>query len=233
MDNPFPDMDPYMEQQWGDAHHSVITYARDQLRTVLPPDLRPRVEERVFVEDQTDDTGRRRLPVPDLRVVEHVRAGPLPRVAGGGVATAEPLTVELEYEPITEGFIQIVDARSGNRVVTVIEVLSPMNKRPGGEQELFLRKVNECREAKVNLVEIHLLRGGTRGMLCPEDFVPPSHRTPYRVCVWRAARPSRCELYAVPLRERLPAIRVPLRETDADAPLDLQPLIDQAYRNGS
>ena len=35
-----------------------------------------------------------------------------------------------------------------------------------------------------------------------------------------------------PLRERLNAIRIPLRETDADVALDLQALVDQAYRRG-
>ena len=36
----------------------------------------------------------------------------------------------------------------------------------------------------------------------------------------------------MPLRERLPSIRIPLREKDLDVRLDLQVLIDQAYRNG-
>ena len=40
------------------------------------------------------------------------------------------------------------------------------------------------------------------------------------------------EIYRVPLREPLPAIRVPLRETDADVGLDLQALITQVYRHG-
>lgn len=35
-----------------------------------------------------------------------------------------------------------------------------------------------------------------------------------------------------PLRERLPAIRIPLRPTDPDVPLDLQALIDRCYENG-
>jgi len=34
------------------------------------------------------------------------------------------------------------------------------------------------------------------------------------------------------LRERLPVIRIPLRATDDDIPLHLQPLIDQCYHNG-
>ena len=37
----------------------------------------------------------------------------------------------------------------------------------------------------------------------------------------------------MPLRAPLPKIRIPLRETDADAILDLQSLIDRVYRNGA
>ena len=40
------------------------------------------------------------------------------------------------------------------------------------------------------------------------------------------------EVYRVPLRERLPIIPIPLRETDPDAVLDLQAILDQCYENG-
>jgi hypothetical protein len=36
----------------------------------------------------------------------------------------------------------------------------------------------------------------------------------------------------LPLRQRLPAIRVPLRRTDPDAALDLQSLVDDCYERG-
>jgi hypothetical protein len=36
----------------------------------------------------------------------------------------------------------------------------------------------------------------------------------------------------MPLRERLPAIRIPLRPTDADVALDIQRLVEQAYADG-
>lgn len=36
----------------------------------------------------------------------------------------------------------------------------------------------------------------------------------------------------MPLRQRLPAIRVPLRRGEPDVALDLQTLIDQAYERG-
>lgn len=35
MASPFPGMDPYLEQHWGDVHPSFITYARDQLQPHL------------------------------------------------------------------------------------------------------------------------------------------------------------------------------------------------------
>jgi hypothetical protein len=36
----------------------------------------------------------------------------------------------------------------------------------------------------------------------------------------------------MPLWERLPLVKVSLRTDDADAPLDLQALVEQCYRNG-
>ena len=40
------------------------------------------------------------------------------------------------------------------------------------------------------------------------------------------------ELYAISLRERLPAFGIPLRQNEQPAPLDLQALIDRCYENG-
>ena len=37
----------------------------------------------------------------------------------------------------------------------------------------------------------------------------------------------------MPLRERLPAVRIPLRQSDDDVPLELQPLIERAYDYGA
>jgi hypothetical protein len=54
MASPFPGMDPYLEQHWGDVHQSLIIYAGDHLQKLLPKDLRARVEERVFVESAQD-----------------------------------------------------------------------------------------------------------------------------------------------------------------------------------
>src|SRR5262249_35220322 len=155
---------------------------------------------------------------------------------------AEPLVIFLPDEPVTESSIAIIDVGSGRRVVTVIEMLSLSHKLPGEGQEgpdgpaptqsrqLYRSKQRERKDGQVNLVEIDLLRAGDRVLSVGPSRIPASHRTPYQVCVYRATAALPCyEVYRVPLRERLPVIRVPLRPTDADVPLDLQALIDQCY----
>ncbi len=75
MRSPFPGMDPYLEQFWGDVHHRLITYLSDAIQKQLPGDLRARVDERVYVEPE-DGNGRR--IVPDVRIVELGRRGDAP-----------------------------------------------------------------------------------------------------------------------------------------------------------
>ncbi len=233
--SPFPGMDPYLESHWGDVHHRFVTYSCDQIQSQLPADLRARVEERVSIESPSAKSWK---VIPDVRVVERRRTR-RPDDGGGSVAVAEPeiaelaqpLFLELHDEPITEGFIEIVEAGSRQNVITVIEVLSETNKRPGKDRKKYLRKRKELRRGGVNLVEIDLLRTGRR--LPPVDRyeLPTSHQTPYCVLIMRAIRRP-LEYYRVPLRERLPKIPIPLRKTDRDVVLDLQMLFEQSYANG-
>jgi hypothetical protein len=136
-------------------------------------------------------------------------------------------------EPVTQGFIEILEASSGNRVVTVIEVLSLANKLPGEGQDLYVRKQRELRQAQVSLVEIDLLRAGRRLLPVPLRRLPLEYRTAYQVWVRRGWQPLTVEIYRASFRESLPTIKIPLRPSDADVLLDLQALIDQCYRNGS
>jgi hypothetical protein len=221
-------MDPYLEAHWGDVHGSLIVYARDQLRDALPPDLRARIEERVYVD--TPEATERPL-IPDLRVLErrHTKTKRPPRANGPTVS--EPLVLLLD-DPVTERYIEIRDIRSGGRVVTVIEALSPSNKVPGPGQQKYLQKQHELLEGEVSLVEIDLVRSGKRLLPVSVERLPVEYRTPYQVCVRRGWRLAEVEIYRVPLTERLPTIKIPLRQTDKDVPLDLQALIELCYLNG-
>lgn len=53
--SPFPGMDPFLEQYWGDVHQRLITYGCDQIQAQLPQGLYARVQERVFLEDAAVD----------------------------------------------------------------------------------------------------------------------------------------------------------------------------------
>ncbi len=230
MPSPFPGMDPYLEETWGDVHTRMVLYSCDQLQGLLPRDLRARVNERVFVDAPKLDE---RNIYPDVRVVERGRGRTGVATPPAGVALAEPLILRLPEEPITETFIEIIDIGSGRRVVTSIEVLSPANKRPGEGRKLYMRKQRELIDGEVSQVEIDLLRVGEWTVSVGMYQVPDSHRdTPYRVVVRRGWKPFEAQLYAVTLRERLPNIAVPLRETDADVPLDLQAVLDRSYDYG-
>ena len=196
MKSPFPGMDPYLERHWGDLHQCMLTDLCDRLQSVLPGDLRARMQERVYI------------------------------------TPAEPLLIHLAIETVTEGYIEVIDVKSGHHVVTSIEILSPTNKRRGEGQQLYLKKREDRKRARVNTVEIDLLRGGDRILMLSSEQIPPSQSTPYQVCVWRAALLDLITVYKIPLRKRLPVISVPLRLADSNVPLDLQAILEQCYRNG-
>lgn len=229
MPSPFPGMDPYLESHWRDVHHRLITYASDAIQEALPADLRARVEERVVMEGQG---GIGNPLFPDLRVIEGRPQGPGGLTVVTRSAETGALLVDAEREPLTEGFIEIIDAGSGNRVVTIIEVLSPTNKLSGEGRREYQRKQREIVQSDTNLVEIDLLRCGRHVVAVPWDNIPMRHHTPYVVCVRRAAARTKAEVYPIPLSAQLPNVKVPLRPGDADVPLELQALIELCYRKG-
>jgi hypothetical protein len=227
MQSPFPGMDPYLEQHWGDVHLNLISYAEGLLNEQLPRDLRARAQERIVVDLPSEE----RAYYPDVRVVERERAGPGgTAIAETDVALAEPLEVPF-LEPETQGYLEIVETRPERRLITVLEILSPSNKYAGKGRDQYRQKQLDSAEGCVSLVEIDLLRAGAHVLQVPLAQYPPAYRTPYKVCVHRGWK-AKAEIYRIPLRQRLPAIRVPLRETDADVALDLQALIQHVYRHG-
>jgi hypothetical protein len=140
--------------------------------------------------------------------------------------------IELADEPETQRFVEIREVSSDSRLVTVVEVMCPSNKRPGEGQEQYLRKQQELRQAGVSLVEIDLLRGGDWVVAVPLVALEPNVRTLYRVVVRRGWLRFQAEYYPIALADRLPMINVPLRRADTDVLLDLQALLEQCYENG-
>src|SRR5690349_17589276 len=134
MASPFAGMDPFIEaQQWEDFHASLIPTVKE----ALVPSVRPRyvvqVEERVYLQHPIE--GSAGYIEPDVLVAERPSGGhPNVRATGGGAVIAR--TVELLTLPMPdrrrELFLTLRD-RQSREVVTVIEVLSPTNKRAGSD----------------------------------------------------------------------------------------------------
>ena len=230
MKSPFPGMDPYLERYWSDFHVSLLVAIKEALQPILPRGLRARAEEQVMLEsDGGEPLARHR---PDVAVVERERRRPEVAASSATVAVPEPYTIRFFGDPQLDRFLQIIDIADGNRVVTVIEVLSPWNKAPGRLNEEYRRKLKGYAEAGVNVVEIDLLRGPRGRLAVDAGDLPLERRTAYYVAVRPATWPEQWDVYSIALREPIPPVRVPLRPGDPPAVLQLQPLIERVYAAG-
>ena len=227
-ENPFPGMNPFFQNRWLDAHTSLIGYVRDALNGELPEELTAQAEEGIRV------AGASGILRAEVAVVESWKEGfpPVwqPHSPGAQVAleVTEPYLIEHDRP------MRWVEIRSlSGDLVTTIEIISPWNKRDGCAA--YVAKRGLCVDGGVNVVEIDLTRGGDPLTLIPgpwrQEWIDQGHRMDYEVAVWRACA-NRIEAYPVSLRERLPTLRIPLRITDPDVPLALQPVVDRCHVNG-
>ena len=220
----FPGMDPFIEgADWEDFHSRFITAIGDALVPNVRPDYAVRTERRVYVEHPYDDPT---LIRPDVAILRHPDFGSGTRpTAETSVATIEPVERTLPGPVTVEEKYLIIRRLESTEVVTVIEVLSPANKRTGSEgREAYLAKRDEILQSRTNLVEVDLLRGGQR--------LPTVEPLPAGDCfafVCRARRRLRADVYAWPLAHRLPAIPIPLAAGDREVSLDLQAVFDGVY----
>jgi len=207
-----------------------MVYAANQMNRWLPADLTCRVEEATSIRLDFDN---HRTVYPDARIVE-TRIDELPNPVGGvaaGTTTTLPLILRLDESP-TQRFLEIGETRDGGRVVTVIEVISPINKIGEANRKAYRDKQCQYLQAGLNLVEIDLIRGGRSLVAAPVDAIPERHRDSLLACVRRLMLTDQVELYPISLRKSLPTLAIPLRATDADVPLDLQTILHACYEDG-
>ena len=166
MPSPFPGMDPFLEHPhfFAGLHGAMHTYIREALQARLPEPYFAEINERVWIETSA------RYVEPDTTVIQGVD---VVRSETGGVAVAartQPLVFEVTDDERTEMEVEIRTRRDdeGERLVTVIEVLSLANKTPGEKgRDLYLEKQREVLGSPVHLVEIDLLRGANTRLPCP------------------------------------------------------------------
>ncbi len=226
MPSPFPGMDPFIEDQvWDDFHLDLISATRSSLIPQVRPRYVVRVDRYVYVDDASDEELQRIRP--DAFVLEADRED-FATQGAGGTATAvavAPVVLTLPMPEARRIAYLTVRERGTGELVTVIEILSPVNKRPSSEgRREYLRKRAAVIKSSAHLVELDLLRQGER--LPTIESLPPAD---YYAFVSREQRRPRVEVYPWFLRHPLPTFPVPLRDNDPDAKLDLQALFTVVY----
>jgi hypothetical protein len=226
MPSPFPGMDPYIEHPdiWQDFHHSLASEIRGQLNAQLVPRYYAAIE--VFVSYDDVEIGITRKGWPDVGVVlrETQTTYPiLPAVIG-------PMPVEsrVALDPLK---LYTVEIRTANdrQLITSIEILSPVNKHRGHKAfESYHRKRLAILSSDTHLIEIDFLRHGERPPLL--DPVPPA---PYYITLSRVEKRPTVQVWPIQLKDKLPAVPVPLLKPDPDVMLDLNITVATIYERGA
>ncbi len=242
MPSPFPGMDPFLEAPdiWPDFHQRLAGQISSALNLSMPAPYYARLEMRPEV-GIVEEPGYVRRIVPDVAVVRH------PVGAPSAAAVLESPRTEIskfyEFNFLDEvgehHSVEVRDSARGHKLITLIEIVSPSNKRRGPDRESYIQKQQEILASDASLIEIDLLRSGGRLFAEPvmDDLV--SRLTPapsYFVLVnraWQRRGASRgYQVFSVTMQEPLPCFPVPLREAEREIPLDLQFVFNRAYDEG-
>ncbi|GAB4458189.1 MAG: DUF4058 family protein [Armatimonadaceae bacterium] len=232
MPNPFPGMNPYLENRtwWRGVHARLIAAMDESLNRSLPPGFISTIEERVYL--AMPDQGI----YPDVLLLHEKQPTLRPQDDGSPLQVADaPFTVTYADEEISEPYIEVRVAGAEDQVIAVLEVLSPTNKAPEAYgRDSYIRKRNQVLQSETHLIEVDLLRDGMHTVAVDRETVTAKVPNGWRyvVALHRAGTGRTFNFWAVPLWERLPRISVPLTTDYPDVVLDLQGCLDRVYEAG-
>jgi hypothetical protein len=214
-------MNPFLEQErvWHDFHERFIPAAAEALGEQVDPKYIVKIDEHVYIHELEAES-RAFLGRGDLTVTRAPNAGESKATAAVLEAPAQVRLPHLDTERVS--YLEIRDRESW-QVVTVLELLSPANKRPGPDRETYIAKRSELLNSPVHFIELDLLRGGPRLPLLGLQSCD------YYALVSRVEERPRAGVWPLSLRDRLPVLPIPLRSPDPDAALDLQSILHRVY----
>ena len=221
--SPFPGMDPYLEAQdiWPDLHSRLANIFSEVLAPQLAPKYVAELHPEVLIERLWDDPPT--VMLPDVAVVQ-------PIAPSGGAAVAELVATPASFRSRVPTRVERrltslhIRHRERDKLVTVIEILSPVNKRPGKGREEYLEKRLEFIMRGVHLIEIDLLRKYPHMPM--EDPVP---QCDYLCTVFDRDDFENANLWCMHVRSPLPTLPVPLVRPDPSVTLNLQACLGLAY----
>lgn len=222
MPSPFPGMNPYLEdpQLWPEVHSRLIVAIADRLNPQVMPKYRVAVERRVY---EMIDGDSITVGIPDVSVSRSSQQTAKLPAPSAAVAT-QPRRILLPIpEEVRESYLEIRDVATGS-VITVIELISPKNKKAGPGRDTYETKRLRLLSSRTNFVEIDLIRAG-RSMV----NLAPSESSSYSAVVSPVPLRPEAELYAFGLQEEMPTLSIPLIAEDPAITLDLQQVLDETY----
>jgi hypothetical protein len=221
MESPFPGMDPYLEHPalWPDVHNRLIAALADDLSERVAPRYYVRLERRTYLlkADDLVFIGR-----PDIAVASATDvSGFTPHLVATSVTVLE-VDVPMQDE-VSENFLEIHEVKTG-KLVTVLELLSPVNKLHRQGREEYERKRGYIFRSWTNRVEIDLLRAGE-----PMPVVGVQLQSDYRILVSRGIQRPHASLIAFSLRQPIPVFVLPLLPGDDEPEVALNRILHTLY----
>ncbi|MBD2437795.1 DUF4058 family protein [Nostoc sp. FACHB-110] len=228
MQYPFPGMNPYLENPdlWSEVHHRLITAIAIAISPPLRPKYRVAIEKRTYRMNTEDAI---LIGIPDVAILsakqKEKQSNNTTAIATLPTDTADKsitVTLPLPLE-IKEGYLEIREVSTG-KVITVIEVLSPTNKRTKEGRKSYLEKREKILQSDTNLVEIDLIRSGDK-----MPILTNITDTDYRILVVRSDCLPSAQLFAFTVREAIPNFTIPLAKQEQEVELNLQNLLLEIY----
>jgi Protein of unknown function (DUF4058) len=224
--NPFPGMNPYLEhpELWPQVHNRLIVGIADVIADQVAPQYFVSIEQRIY---QSFEDPQSLVGIADVGIKHDFGTGQLPLPTAGSVSTlAKPQRVQVTMPwEVKERYLEIREVAT-KELITVLEVLSPTNKRAGEGRSLYESKRIKILTTKTNLIEIDLLRSGQ-----PMP-VQGAQQSQYRILVSRASDRPNADLFVFDLQEAIPDFPVPLRGEMPEPIVNLQTILNETYRRG-
>ncbi len=215
-------MNPYLEHRdfWSQVHNWLIMIMAESLIPQLLPKYIVDTEIEVYLTTPGEEL---LVGLPDVVVQRKSNTTSTSSNVAVAVA-AEPakVTIPIPVE-VTHNYLKIREAAS-KKVVTAIEILSPVNKRSGPGREKYDRKRQRIFGSLTHLVEIDLLRSGK-----PMSLVKGEVKSDYRILVSRSDTRPTADMYAFNLQNPIPLFPVPLQGGDTEPVVNLKDLLDLVY----
>ncbi len=232
MPSPFPGMDPYLEHpdHWPECHSRLIVAIADTLVPQIRPKYEVAIEKRIYEINPANGESSLLVGIPDVAVNQQTRTGanPSPKTSQTAIApspsSSQPITVTVPLqEKIKQNYLEVRDVTTG-RVITAIEILSPVNKRPGEGRSDYLRKRQAILNSTTHFIEIDLLRA-----FKPMPLVDNDIQSTYRILVSRSDTRPQASLFPFSLQDPLPTFPLPLEPGATEPLIELQNLLNQVY----